>query len=149
MSAVTESWWRGKGFAECPRFQEGTGNETVWRVCGGPTSLIFGSCYSFTKPTSVSAAEFDANIVKWGNLCRYFVGFQVRKGTPLWVGRIDQTYERADEDDGKDAFVWGNNESEQVWIDPKRAMSCLTLLHPIQPLRQDVTVFIPRQRFAA
>jgi len=149
MSAFTESWWRSKGFAECPTYAEAKGNETLYRVCGGPTSRAYGSCYSLTKPTSVSAAEFDANIVKWGNRCYYFIAFRVLEGAPLYIGKIDQTYKRTDEDDGEDVFIWGNLDAKQVWIDPNKAPAYLTPLSLPQPLRQDVSVVVPKQQYDA
>lgn len=126
MSAFTENWWRSKGFGEMPRYYEADGTERIFRVYGGETSKLYGSCYSFSNPRTVSNAEFDANIVKWGNTCLWIAEFSAKKGTPFYVGRIDQSYERKDIDDGEDVFLGGNWKAEQIWIDPVRAPAYLT-----------------------
>jgi len=137
MTAFTEQWFRSKGFSEQPVFHEADGTETLFRVYGGATSKIVGSCYSMSNPVTVSAAEFDANIVKWGNLCLYVATFKVSKGTPMYIGRIDQSYSRKDIDDGTDVFIGGNTNAKQVWIDPKKAMTHLILVGKPSRLQQD------------
>ena len=146
MSAITQLWWRAKGFSEFPRLQEAEGTEILYRVFGGPTSKLYGSCYSLQKPTSVSDAEFNSNIVKWGNRCFYVASFRIKPRTPMYIGKIDQAYERSDEDDGKDVFLWGNKNAEQVWIDPAKSRAVLTHLFT-HPLRQDFHVVIPDQHY--
>lgn len=114
----------------------------MFRVYGGATSKIIGSCYSLSNPVTVSAAEFDANIVKWGNLCLYVAAFKVWKGTPMYIGRIDQSYVRKgkDIDGGNDVFIGGNRNAKQVWIDPKKAMTHLILVGKPSRLLQDRVV---------
>ena len=140
MPAFTKKWYRSKGFAESPIYLEANGIDFLYRVYGGATSRIIGSCYSFENPTTVSAAEFDANIVKWRNLCLYVATFKPIKGTPMYFGRIDQSYARNDIDDGADDFVGGNPNAKQVWIDPKRAITYLVLVGEPRRLIQDKVV---------
>lgn len=140
MAAFSEQWFRSKGFSEPPVYREGTGTEILYRVYGGATSRIVGSCYSFDEPRSVTSAELNSNIVKWGNLCLYLATFKVSRGTPMYVGRIDQSFRRKDIDDGTDSFYGGNDHARQVWIDPAKAITYLILVgHPRQ-LLQDKTV---------
>lgn len=148
MSGVSECWWRSKGFKEFPRFEEADGSETLYRVMKRPDKTeenLYGDGYfTLMKPTSVSAAEFNLNIVKWGNKCRYVASFSIKEGTPMWIGPIDQTYERKNEDDGIDMVVWGNDKAEQVWINPETARWRLKE-KSTEPLLQDKIVIIPNK----
>lgn len=142
---ITKEWLLNTGFSEPPAYKEAAGTETLYRVYGGGSRII-GSCYSFENPTSVSQAEFDSNIVKWGNLCLWVATFKPMKGTPMYVGRIDQSFERKsgrdveNVDDGNDVFLGGRFNAQQVWIDPKRAIAYLSLIGNPRRLKQDKTV---------
>jgi hypothetical protein len=138
MSAVTEMWWRTRGFSEFPSFRHAKIGERFYRVLGGPTSQLYGSFYTLTHPKSASQAEFDLNIVKWGNLCLYVASFEAREQVPLYIGRVDQSYLRAERE--TEEFVDGNFNAEQVWIDRKVAERALKLACDVTLLLQDKTV---------
>lgn len=138
MPAFTENWFRSKGFAEPPTYMEAKGIVTLYRVYGGVTSRIIGSCYSFTNPLTVTNAEFDLNIVKWGNLCLYVATFETSAGTPMYIGRIDQSLERKDLSEFGSGIIFGGNvNAQQVWIDPDRAITYLRLIGTPRRLIQD------------
>lgn len=140
MAAFSEQWFRSKGFADAPTYVEGKGTETLYRVYGGATSRIIGSCFSFQRPGNVSSAERDSNIAKWGNLCLYVATFSVVLRAPMWVGRIDQSFSRKDLDDGNDVVLDGDRNAQQVWIDPKRAAAYLILIGYPTRLIQDKVI---------
>ena len=140
MPVITEKWLSDCGFAEVPEYLEASGTENLYRVFGGATSQIIGQCYSFENPATVSAAEFDSNIVKWGNLCLYVAHFKPSKGTPMYYGRIDQSYSMKNEGDGVERFMGGKADAKQIWIDPKRAITSLILVGEPRRLIQDKVV---------
>jgi len=146
MSDVTNNWWQSKGFAKAPRPVNATGKETLYRVFGG-SSKLYGSCYSYKKPSSVLEAEFSENIVKWRNQALFVASFRIKEGTPIWIGKIDQRYARIGKDE-IDEFIWGDQNAEQVWIDPNKAKSVLTHLFT-HPLKQDFHVVFPVQKYDA
>ena len=117
------STWKDLGFLAKLSLVKATGEETLFRVFGGVTSGLFGSFYSETRPESVSDAEFNSNVVKFGNRCLYVASFSVLPGAPLLIGRVDPTYEMPEADDGVDVFVWGNFQATQVYIELLR-QSC-------------------------
>jgi hypothetical protein len=141
MSAYSVNGFIDKGFAEPPAFREAQGGETLHRVFGGSSGIV-GSFFSLDDPANVSSAEFNANIVKWGNLCLYVARFQVRAGTPMYVGRIAQDHAAPGAWEGEDLFVGGNRNSLQVWIELRRVLTSLTLIGKPHTLLQDRTVVL-------
>ena len=146
---ISRTTWKNLGFLAKPSLVQSTGKETLFRVFGGVTSNLFGSFYSETRPDSVSDAEFNLNIVKFGNRCLYVASFSVLPGAPLLVGRVDPTYEMPEEDDGVDVFVWGNFQATQVYIERTKAMLFLEYNGDKQPLRRDFTPISTGQRIDA
>lgn len=143
MSAYSLDGFISLGFAEPPTYREADGGETLYRVFGGGSRIV-GSFFSFDDPVTVSSAEFNANIVKWGNSCLYVARFNVRAGTPMYVGRIDQSW--APPGVGGDVFLGGNRNALQVWIEAKRALLSLTLIGTPRTLLQDRTVVLREGR---
>ena len=146
MSGPNEFWWQSKGFADVPRSVNASGKETLYRVFGGGSKL-YGSCYSYKKPSSVLEAEFCTNIAKWQNQALFVASFRIAKGTPIWIGKIDQRYARIGKKE-VDEFIWGDKDAEQVWIDSSKAKSVLTHLFTHQ-LKQDYHMVFPVQKYDA
>ena len=69
--------WKSKGFAGPPQWTVAKGDEIVYRVGGGPTSLPLGSFFTPLKVNNVSSAELNLNIVTWGNRCYYLATYRV------------------------------------------------------------------------
>lgn len=132
------------GFEDYPEYREALGTETLYRVFGGATSRITGRYYTFEKPRNLTAAELNLNVVKWGNLCLYVATFQVTKGTPMYIGRVDQSFHTS-VDGGQDIFLGGNHNAKQVWIDLHKALIGLRLVGEPERLLQDAFVVAPRR----
>lgn len=150
MTKIELTWWKDKGFAEFPRFISAVGGEKLYRAYGtmqqtGEGSKLYGSCYTFKKPDSVSSAERDMNVVKWGNRLRFVATFEVRKGTPLFIGKIDQSYGKPGDGFGDDMSFDCNINAEQVYIERSIAEACLIHIPPSKVLYQDVSVIIPNK----
>lgn len=139
MSAISVDGFISKGFAEPPVYREARGTETLHRVFGGSSDIV-GSFFTLDDPVDVSSAEFNSNIVKWGNLCLYVARFTVQAGTPMYVGRVDQSWVRPGMDDGVDVFVGGNRDALQVWIERRRVLTSLSLVGRPRTLLQDRAV---------
>jgi len=146
---ATGSIWKDLGFLEKPKLVDATGDETLYRVFDDCTSEIFGSFYTERRPDSVGDAEFNSNVVKWGNRCLYVASFSVLPGAPLLIGRVDPTYENHKEDNGVDVFVWGNFQATQVYIERTKAKLYLEYSGDKQPLRRDFTPVSTGQRIDA
>ena len=140
-ASANDDGWIGKGFAEPPTYREAVGGETLYRVFGG-TSGIVGEFFSLVDPADVSSAEFNSNIVKWGNRCLYVARFKVQAGTPMYVGRVDQGFAPPGMDDDDGSWVGGNRDALQVWIDRRHVLTTLTLLGRPRTLLQDRTVVL-------
>lgn len=140
-ASANDDGWIGKGFAEPPTYREAAGGETLYRVFGG-TSGIVGTFFSLVDPADVSSAEFNSNIVKWGNRCLYVARFKVQAGTPMYVGRVDQGFAPPGMDDDDGSWVGGNRDALQVWIDRRHVLTTLTLLGRPRTLLQDRTVVL-------
>ncbi len=146
MSDEINNWWQNEGFAKAPKPVNATGKETLYRVFGG-SSKLYGKCYSFKKPSSVLEAEYSTNIVKWNNKALFVASFRIIKGTPIWVGKIDQRYAKIGKKE-VDEFIWGDQKAEQVWMELSKAKAVLTHLFT-HPLKQDFRVVVPNQKYDA
>jgi len=144
MSAEYKDWapYRSKGFADYPEYRPALGTETLFRVFGGARSRITGEFYTFDKPRSLTAAELNLNVAKWGNLCLYVATFHVTKGTPMYIGRIDQSFHTY-ADGGHEIFLGGNPNAKQVWIEYHKAMLGLRLVGEPERLLQDAFIVAP------
>ena len=140
-ASANDDGWIGKGFVEPPTYREAVGGETLYRVFGG-TSGIVGEFFALVDPADVSSAEFNSNIVKWGNRCLYVARFKVQAGTPMYVGRVDQGFAPPGMDDDDGSWVGGNRDALQVWIDRRHVLTTLTLLGRPRTLLQDRTVVL-------
>ncbi|MCA1857631.1 hypothetical protein LE190_17085 [Massilia oculi] len=144
MPAFTKQWLLDTGFAEVPTYWPAEPGDMLFRVFGDKNKLL-GSCYSFEAPRCVSEAEWDANIVKWDNLCRYVARFRVLGHIPMWVGRIDQDFARHGREAGVGPVIGGNPHAVQAWMEPTQANFIkLELVEPARLLVQDGTVMADR-----
>jgi len=134
----------GLGFADYPEYRPASGTQTLYRVFGGATSRITGEFYTFEKPRSLTAAELNLNVAKWGNLCLYVATFHVTEGTPMYIGRIDQRFHTY-ADGGHEIFLGGNPNAKQVWIEYHKAMLGLRLVGEPERLLQDAFIVAPRR----
>ncbi len=121
-----------QGFAGPPACREAAGDETLYRVFGGMRGIV-GCFFSFEDPAGVSAAEFNANIAKWGDPGLYVARFRPQAGTPMHVGRIDPGFAGP----GLDAFVGSNPDAQQVWIELRHVLGALTLVGRPRTLLQE------------
>ena len=122
--------WREKGFAQPPQKVVAKGDEIIYRVGGGPKSLVLGKFFTPLKVTSVSQAELHLNIVLWGNQSRYRATYRVKPRTEMWIGQV-----------AHGLFDIGVRNSIQIYID--NPISKVELISDIEPLKQDLFV-IPR-----
>jgi hypothetical protein len=143
------AWWQKQGFAEAPKYVTLAPGTPLYRVCGGPTNLPFGSFYLFEEPTTVSSAERQLNIVKWGNRCFYFLEFSVLTPIGVHVGRIGQDFGTPQDGGGADYFEWIPGRRTQAFLPVEQARKHLRIIGTARPLIQDVSVVIPRQRLDA
>lgn len=142
MPAFTRQWLLDSGFAEVPKYWPAEPGDMLYRVFGEDKYML-GSCFSLEEPRCVTAAEFSANIVKWGNRCLYVAAFKVLKPIPMWIGRIDQNFSRHDEGVPVGPIVGGNPHAVQAWMERKYAnRHNLELQEPVRRLLQDKTVVL-------
>lgn len=121
-----------KGFAAAPRRCMSRGDEVIYRYFGG-RSPCMGPFFSPLKFTHVSQAEYQCNIVKWGNMCRFCATYRVKPGVAMWIGRVEQ-----EEGSGGFAGPLYERSALQIYID--RPEFKVILIEDIEPLRQDLFV---------
>jgi hypothetical protein len=114
-----------KGFVEPPRRCKAEGTETLHRIFGGECSIV-GNYFHLEDPATVSSAEFDTALVKWGGPSLYVARFRVGAGTPLYIGRVDWNGPRCPRATGLHPV--GNRAAAQVWIDLRHVLTRLTLV---------------------